>query len=85
VRSLGAQKIDELGQPIRGMIVERLALPPTVQDQLPTVFGEDFGNFRYREHQVHGACHDGAPRHAVILGLARILHDDEPALLLDRL
>jgi len=25
---------------------------PTVEDHLPTVFGEDFGNLRYREHQV---------------------------------
>ena len=86
VRGLRAQKIDDLGQPIRGMIVGRRALPAlTVEDQLPTVFGEDFGNLRYREHEVHGPRHDRAPRHAVILGLVRILRDDEPALFLDRL
>ncbi len=60
-------------------------LPAAVEDQLPTVFGKRFGNLPYREHQVHGARHDRAPRHAVILGVVRILRDDEPALLLDRL
>ena len=68
------------------MIVRRRALPAlTVEDQLPAVFGEDFGNLRYRQHQVHGARQDRAARHAVILGLVGILGDDEPALLLDRL
>src|SRR5208282_2219953 len=52
---------------------------------LPTVFGEGFGNLRYREHEVHGPRHDRAPRHAVKLGVVRILRDDEPALFLDRL
>src|SRR6202043_1536325 len=60
------------------MIVRRQSLPPTV-------FGEYFGNLRYREHQVHGARQHRAPRHAVILGVLGILHDNEPALLLDRL
>ncbi len=86
MRSLGAQKIDDLGQPIRGMIVRRQALPAlTVEDQLPAVFGEGFGNLRDRQHEVHGPRHDRAPRHAVILGLVGILRDDEPALLLDGL
>ena len=68
------------------MIVGRRALPAlTVEDQLSTVFGEGFGNLRYREHEVHGTRHDRAPRHAVILGFVRILRDDEPALFLDRL
>ena len=70
--------IDDLGQPIRGMIIRRQRLPPTV-------FGEDFGDLSYRQHEVDGAGHDRAARHAVILGLVRVLHDDEPAFLLDRL
>ena len=78
VRRLGAQQIDDLAQPIRGMLVWRRSGPPTV-------FGEDFGNLGDRQHQVHGAGHDRAARHAVILGLGRILGDDQPALLLDRL
>ena len=86
MRGLRAQKIDDLGQPVRGMIVRRRALPAlTVEDQLPTVFGEGFGNLRYREHEVHSPRHDRTPRHAVILGLVWILRDDEPALFLDRL
>src|SRR5271166_1156282 len=68
------------------MIVRRRALPAlTVEDQLPTVFGEGFGNRRYREHEVHSPRHDRTPRHAVKLGVVRILRDDEPALFLDRL
>ena len=72
-------KIDDLGQPIRGMIVRRPSALP------PAVFGEDFGDLRYRQHEIDGAGHDRAARHAVIVGLVRILHDDEPAFLLDRL
>ena len=60
------------------MIVRRQSLPPTV-------FGEYFGNLRHREHLVHGARQHRAPRHAVVLGVVGILHDNEPALLLDRL
>ena len=71
-------KIDDLGQPIRGMIVRRQPLPSGV-------FGEDLRNLCYLEHEVDGAGHDRAARHAVILGLARLLRDDEPALRLDRL
>ncbi len=78
VRGLGMQKIDNLSQPIWGMTVRRQSLPPTV-------FGEYFGNLADRQHLVHGARHDRAPRHAVIFGVVRILHDDEPALLLNRL
>ena len=54
-------------------------------DPLSTVFGENLGNLRYWEHEVDGAGRDRAARHAVILGLVRILRDDESALLLDRL
>src|SRR5208282_4079563 len=50
-----------------------------------TVFGEGFGNLRYREHEVHSPRHDRTPRHAVKLGLVWILRDDQPALFLDRL
>ena len=34
------------------MIVRRRTLPLPVENHLPTVFGEDFGNLRDREHQV---------------------------------
>ena len=78
VRGLSAQKIEDFGQLIRRMILRRQSLPPGV-------FGEDLGDLRDREHEVHGAGQDRAARHAVILGLVRILRDDEPALLLDRL
>ena len=60
------------------MILRRQSFPPAV-------FGKDLGNLRYWEHEVHGAGQDRAARHAVIFGLVRILRDDEPALLLDRL
>ena len=35
------------------------------------------------EHQVHGAGRDGAPRHAVVLGLLGVLHDHQAATCLD--
>ena len=46
---------------------------------LPAVVREGPGNLRDRQHQIHGAGQDGAARHAVVSGLARVLDDDEPA------
>ncbi len=85
VRCLRAQQIDNLGQLVRRTIVRHRTLQLPVDDQPPAVCGEDFGNLRHREHEVHGAGHDRAARHAVILGIVWILHDNQPALLLDRL
>jgi hypothetical protein len=51
VRGFRAHKINYLGQPIRGMIVRRRALPLAVEDHLPTVLGEHFGNLPDREHR----------------------------------
>ena len=33
-----------------------------------------------RKHEICGAGHDGAARHAVVGGILRVLHDNEPAL-----
>ena len=55
VRGLRAQKFDNLGQPIRRVIVAFRTLPLPVEDHLPTVLGKGLGNLRYREHEVHGA------------------------------
>jgi hypothetical protein len=48
----------------RSPAAAQCALPLPVENHLPTVFGEDFGNLRDLEHQVHGARHNRAPRHA---------------------
>ena len=85
VRGFRAQKIDDLGEEIQGMIVRHRAFTRTVEHQLPTVVGKHFGNLPDRKHEVHDARQNRAPRHAVILGVGRILNDDEPAVLLDRL
>ena len=42
VRGFRAQKIDDLGEEIRGMIVRHRAFTRTVEHQLPTVVGEHF-------------------------------------------
>ena len=36
------------------------------------------------EHEIHGAGRDGASGHAVIIGFADVLRDDETAAFLDR-
>jgi len=48
----------------------------------PAVCDQRLGNLRHRKHEVHRARHDGAPRHAVIAGLAGVLRDDEAAFVL---
>ena len=46
---------------------------------------ERVGNVRHRQHEIDGAGHDRAARHAVIAGFVGILRDDQAALFLDRL
>ena len=80
---LGAQKIDDLGQPIRRRV--RAACKPfcvRVEGHPPLVFDERLGNLGHRKHKVDRAGHDRAARHAVIAGLVGVLRDDEPAFFL---
>ena len=85
VRGLGAQKIDDLVQALGRR--DRPAGRPWDRPRriFAGVFGEGVRDLRHGKHEIDGARHDRAARHAVETGLVRILCDDEPALFLDRL
>ena len=85
VGGIGAQKIDDRGQPVVFRSRDVLSACPEASGPLRRVFDKRFGNLGRRQHEVHRPGHDGAPRHAVIAGLIRVLRDDESAIFLDGL
>jgi hypothetical protein len=78
---LRAQKIDDLAQPVLWLILGKRSVSGA-RDDPPTEFDERFRDFRDREHEVDRAGRHRAARHAVIIGLVRVLRDDEPAFFL---
>jgi hypothetical protein len=82
--SLGAQKINDLGQPFSCRIFRTRSALRVCQDHPLLVFDERVRNLRDREHTVHRARHDRAPRHSVIGGLVGVLRDDETAFFFHR-
>ena len=58
---------------------------PVLRYRMTAIRGEGFRNLRQRENEIDGAGHDGAAWHPVVVGLFRILCDNQAAHLLDRL
>ena len=81
---LRAQECDN----VRQQILQRLlrARFPRLGDKDAASFARDqrLGDLRGAEHEVHCAGCDGAAGHAVIVGFADVLRDDEAAFILDR-
>ena len=71
MRGPRAQQIDDLGQPIRG--IDRPARNPRPGRMLRAHLARISGIFGDREHEVDGAGHDRAARHAVIARPRRAL------------
>ena len=64
---------------------ERAVFGVGVKGHAPFVADQRLGDLRRRKHEIDVARRDGALRHAVIVGFADFLRDDEAAFRLDRL
>ena len=84
VRGMRPEKVDDLCEPGSGAVVRRRFCAVALGVRPLAVFDERPRNLVDRKHEIHGAGHDGAARHAVVSRILRILHDDEPAPVVDR-
>ena len=80
MRGVRAQEIDDLVQPGIGAVAQRWFCALRFGVRLAAEFDEGRRNLGDRKHEIRGAGHDSAARHTVVGGLLRILHNDEPAL-----
>ena len=82
MRGFGAQKLDDLAQPILRAALRRRMVLISDDGQSTVEFDERAGDIRQLQHQIHRACRDRAARHAVISRLGGVLRDDKAAFLL---
>src|SRR6202048_2727686 len=82
VRGARAQEVDDHVQPGIGAVAQRWFCALWFGVRLAAEFDEgrrDLGDWK---HEISGAGHDSAARHTVVGGILRILHNNEPALVL---
>ncbi len=85
VDRLGAQEIDDLRQKNLDRIPRGRAFRRRHKRRALLAAGERLGDLRGGQHEIDGARGDRALRHAVIVGFADVLRDNEAAVRLDRL
>ena len=81
VRGVCAQEVDDLLQPGIGAGGQRWFCALRFGVRLAAEFDEGRRNLGDRKHEIRGAGHDSAARHTVVGGILRILHNNEPALI----
>ena len=81
MRGPGAEKVDDLGQPVSRHVVRNRGVIGMARFRLLLVPGERVRNFGHRQYKIGHAGRDRIARHAVIARLIGILHDDESTLL----
>src|SRR5207245_4249350 len=80
VRGVRAQEVDDLVQPGICAVAQRWFCALRFGVRLAAEFDEGRRNLGDLKYETRGAGHDSAAWHTVVGGLLRILHNDEPAL-----